>query len=107
MSENKKDFEYDGHVYARTRIMDFAEFQKAAEESNGKAEMATEKEPIFGMKKFKGTHQFATNSKGFFDAIGVKVEDDTKEEEKIAADDDVTPPKEEVKVPDTDPLETV
>lgn len=86
MSDKEKEFKYDGHVYAKTKIMDFDEFHKKVKETNGVAVMAADKETFFGMKKIKGSKRFSANNPYFYQAVRIDDVDDHD------GDDDDTPP---------------
>jgi len=101
MSEKEKEFKYEDHVYARTKVMDFDEFHKSVKETNGKIETAGEKDQFFGMRKIKGMKMFSAGNPYFYQAVGIKDEDD-KEQDPTK---DVTPPKEDVQTPDVEPVD--
>lgn len=95
MSDKEKEFKYDDHVYARTKVMDFDEFHKQVKETNGKHVAAGEKDGFFGMRKIKGMKMFSANNPFFYKAVGIEDEKDDHDGD----DDDTPPPAADVQTP--------
>lgn len=95
MSDKEKDFKYQDHVYAKSKIMDFDEFTKQVNDSNGKHVIAGEKDGFFGMKKIKGLKMFSANNPFFYQAV--KIEDEKEDDHD--GDDNDTPPAADVQTP--------
>lgn len=100
MSDKEKEYKYDGHVYAKTKIMDFDEFHKIAKETNGKHVFADEKDGFFGMKKIKGLKMFSANNPFFYQAVNIE---DEKVDDHDGDDNDTPPPAADVQVPAAGP----
>lgn len=101
MSEKEKEYKYEGHVHAKTKIMDFDEFNKRVKETNGKHVFATEKDGFFGMKKIKGLKTFSANNPYFYQAV--KIDDDKEGDDHDGDDNDTPPPAADVQTPAAGP----